>query len=672
MRVFLLTAALISMTLARGLSQEGDCSFEPLEAIFDKVRTYASSNPDSVNFYTGKAWELVNSCQSSDFAFRATMGLGDVYAGLGLVDSALVLYKKAHVRANTLASIKRKVVSRYKVARMFLLKNQLDSAEKYNLLNIKFLQTGISGKPWVDDFLARSFGNMGIISGLKEDYGRAVEFYLQTIRIFEKNDNQLGQAYTYNNIGSVYLNLGDYESSLSYLRKSLEIERGIGFTPGVSETFSNIGGVYFQLDEYDSALWYFRRALQYGLKNRGASNLGTCYLNLGSCFSEMNDYDSSLYYNQKALDFKEASGEFSSVSIIYNNMADIASDLKNPDMAEKYALKGLEYGRESPQNRSLAYRMLATIKNNKKEFKQAYNYLRKYALLNDSIIRDQNKQHIDQLLVEYETNKKEQEIINLSNENRINTLELERGETRFYLMITIVIILVLSAIAMIQMVNQKRLREQQKNISLEQKLLRTQMNPHFIFNSLRSIQSFVMKKETLEAANYLADFSKLMRSILEHSRQEFISLESEMNVLKTYLDLQKLRFQEKFDYSIVIDEEIDMENAMIPPMLTQPFVENAVEHAFNGVDYKGEISIRLERKSDRLKLEIEDNGIGIDRVLEVGTVPSNNRTSLAIQITKERLESIRLKNKISFDLIDLARNDLKGTLVCFTFPMSLN
>jgi sensor histidine kinase YesM len=198
------------------------------------------------------------------------------------------------------------------------------------------------------------------------------------------------------------------------------------------------------------------------------------------------------------------------------------------------------------------------------------------------------------------------------------------------------------------------------------------MNPHFVFNSLASIQSFIFEEDKLMAGKYIADFASLMRLILENSREEFIILEKEISTLKYYLELQKLRYENKFDYSIFVDPALNPEFDVIPPMLGQPFVENSIKHGIAKKETKGQIDIRLIKRDEYLVFEIEDNGIGREKAQQIKEPESKKHISLALSITRERLDNLnkRYRKKINFEIIDLEKdNKPSGTLVKFEIPL---
>jgi sensor histidine kinase YesM len=201
------------------------------------------------------------------------------------------------------------------------------------------------------------------------------------------------------------------------------------------------------------------------------------------------------------------------------------------------------------------------------------------------------------------------------------------------------------------------------------------MNPHFIFNSLTSVQNLILQKDEIKASVYLSRFSDLVRNILKHSQVELISLEEEISTVENYLELQKIRFPERFDYIINLDEQLNPENISVPPMLAQPFIENAIEHAFKRLDTKGHIIVSILKKSDSFIMEIKDNGIGRQKAQALRNHLEKDHKPMATLITKERIKTInkKIKKEIYFDIIDL-KDDLgkaTGTKIIFQIPLSL-
>lgn len=173
---------------------------------------------------------------------------------------------------------------------------------------------------------------------------------------------------------------------------------------------------------------------------------------------------------------------------------------------------------------------------------------------------------------------------------------------------------------------------------LENSALRTQMNPHFIFNSLNTINSFISRNETTQAHQYISKFSKLIRFILDHSRQRKILLSDELEVLNLYIQIEQIRFENKFDWKLVIDEGIDTTTVELPPLVIQPFVENAILHGLLPLEKNGMLQIKIEHKADLLWCTIEDNGIGRVKAKELKNSYLAKHKSHGIEITLKRIE----------------------------------
>lgn len=231
-------------------------------------------------------------------------------------------------------------------------------------------------------------------------------------------------------------------------------------------------------------------------------------------------------------------------------------------------------------------------------------------------------------------------------------------------------------------VNQIREQQNQKAVfekklaNVEMNALRAQMNPHFIFNCLNSIDSFIIRNETRKASEYLNDFARLIRLILQNSRSNLINLKDELEALKLYLQMEQLRFREKFDYEIIVDPSVNLPATVIPPMLIQPYVENAVWH---GLLHKknasgGKVEIELKEEKDCLVISIKDNGIGRKKAEEIKSKKrTQSRKSMGTQITGDRIAVINhlYSTAASADTIDLEdeHGNATGTKILIRIPI---
>ena len=223
---------------------------------------------------------------------------------------------------------------------------------------------------------------------------------------------------------------------------------------------------------------------------------------------------------------------------------------------------------------------------------------------------------------------------------------------------------------------EKRKTELNKKIAnIESQALRAQMNPHFIFNTLSSIQHYISNNDTDAALKYLSKFAKLMRRIMDNSKQQMIAVDEELKALDLYLELEVMRFDKKFEYLINIDPEIDQTYDRIPSMLIQPYVENAIIHGLLPKKGNGKISITLKKQDDTILCTIEDNGIGREKSMEFKKNRVQQHKSMGMSITKERLDILNssLNSNINAEIIDLFEDGSSaGTKVKLIIPLEAN
>lgn len=240
-------------------------------------------------------------------------------------------------------------------------------------------------------------------------------------------------------------------------------------------------------------------------------------------------------------------------------------------------------------------------------------------------------------------------------------------KTTWFIILEILLVVAVMFYFYNQRIKKFKLRE--KHLQLEQKLLRSQMNPHFVFNALIAIQSFIFKNNAREAGRYLSKFAKLMRLFLQNTRHEFIPLSQELETLEYYMQMQRLRLNDSFEFNIDCVNEIDPELIEIPPMMAQPFIENSIEHGFKGIDYLGLVTVNYALKNNAVVITISDNGKGIKKSQTESS--EKNHKSLATTITRERLASFSKKtNKYELLISDFseASKQKSGTEVIITVP----
>jgi LytS/YehU family sensor histidine kinase len=320
-----------------------------------------------------------------------------------------------------------------------------------------------------------------------------------------------------------------------------------------------------------------------------------------------------------------------------------------------------------------SYLVLANIYEKRNQKQRAYDYLKMY---NDFLRK--NSTSIDSKMIEdlTQTNSREERerLIETQGEKLQKELKekeiLQLQSDRQLLGIGIVIsIFFLSALVVFFVIRQRNTLQEQKESEMAQTLLRSQMNPHFIFNALAVIQSYIYENTPEKTSKFLVNFSRLIRLILENSPKEFITIDTEKEILSKYLTTQKLRFEERFNFNLLIDEDLIFRRAMIPPMITQPFIENAIEHGQLHTIEEGVIQIEMSEREGMLEIIITDNGVG--RTQSAKIKKNKSHKSMAIDITRQRIEILnkKYKGKGSLAIEDLVQSDRTGTKVIICLPI---
>ncbi len=543
------------------------------------------------------------------------------------------------------------------------------------------------------------YNTMGAINAFLGSNSEALLYFDSAAASFKTINNKKGLISAYNNLGAAYYTRSDYKKALEYYYKTLQLSETLGDKSGIADALTNILGVNFVLEDYTTAIknGYRAHVLFIELKDK-QSQAFICHT-LASVFEKkmqsdsakkyisisLNLYrllnnkdgiadnyvllgylkkDSAVAYLNLAIDLYEQTGNLYKKANTLQGLSYTCFENKDYTGSLKFCELLLNTAR-AINSKALERDALELLMKNytiKKMPEKALFYATKLIPLKDSILNENNIKQIAELNTKYQTEKKEKENILLKQQNAIKDLELSRKRYLIYLAI---IISFLVFVASVLIIRQQRSLAAQKNSELKQRLLRIQMNPHFIFNSLVAIQSFIYKSEPKEAGKYLSSFAKLVRLILENSTQEYIPLSKEINWLENYLQLQLLRFENKFSYKIEVDNAIDALSTLIPPMLTQPFIENALEHGINNLGYKGELLVVFKVHNKNLMIEVKDNGIGFYTPTQK---KDKAHVSLALSITKERLLFLN-KDKSNKIIFNIAAEELKGTHILFEIPL---
>ncbi len=505
------------------------------------------------------------------------------------------------------------------------------------------------------------------VSGMPDS---ALYFYKKYVDVFEKNNFELTNQMVHVGMISIcYSFLGQYDSAIYYYRKTLDYPE---INPSIKilkqEYKRRMATLYLATGTIDTAMIYLTDACEFLSKEGYLMPSQLASLQLGELYLSMKDSSKANFYFQRSEELMEEQLKKGSIyrfdSLKYT--VSFGWEVLAP-LSKKYIT-------EIIYNNAVKFYHKMYLLQKSNDNKDAYlRYLEKYATTKDTLNKIERRREIVEVQTKYETARKEEEIISLSQENELKNFQIKQSRV---IQFSLAGVLFLGLAFVILFIRQNKLKEIQEKTRLQQQLFRSQMNPHFIFNSLGSIQNSIINEEPDKAVKYLSGFSKLMRNILDSSHQEIIPLQEEIETIQNYLDLQQLRFPRKFDFSIHVNPGIDTEDIFIPPMLAQPFIENCIEHGFRQKNTKGHISVSFNRENNKLILTIEDDGIGRAKALENLQKHDINHKSMATEITLQRISALnkKQKKKITLEIIDLKdeTGEATGTKVVIEIPIEVH
>jgi len=682
----LFVTSLASAPESRREQQEGEGVFARDTAVIAKLfkegYLYINGPSDSLLHYFGLAQELVGRNIDSLLAM-----------GLAPSEFPLDVFKRYQARIHLEFGIEYFFGSAYDSALAFFnralaIAHELDDP---GLLSESYSEIGIvlknQGKPdealfYYEKALAYAYlcGDSSWIAACRVNLGNAhkekgylliaLEHYIDALKLLEDLGHIRRIATCLQNIGAVYSKQDDFENALRYYFRALELSTGINDQVRESACNLGVGYVYARKGQYGLAREYYEKSRLFYMQSDYNHQYDECLFLIGESWQEEGEHEMALSYYGQAMALSSRENDQTTMAGILIRMSEICLHEGRLEKARENASRALGLAREtaSVELESRAHAVMSDICMARGETGMALEYFKEHACLKDSIFNSEKYKAIAELEKKYESEKREQQIALLSEQTEVQKLKLlNRNRILITMAGGVLFILLLLYLFFVQ----SRLKSRKKAAELEQKLLRSQMNPHFIFNTMIAIQNYIYRNEPVKAADFLARFAELVRQTLESSRGDFIIFGKEIAMLRTYLELQKLRFDEKFEYDIVIDPAIDAEVVMIPSMFAQPFVENAIEHGLRNKQGKGMLSVEYTLMEEgRVRIRVEDNGVGLDKARQ-GKGKEQHR-GLALEITRERLEMLSGRNRKKFrlqitDLETLGKGE-KGVRVEIDIP----
>ena len=553
---------------------------------------------------------------------------------------------------------------------LFLIKNNKDSSLFYTRLSSKFAKRSDSRIE-----LALSFHNESKIHAHFGDLELAVEKELLALQFAEKYNLSYYESIFNRTISNYSLEVQNSKESKNYIRKALDISKKLYDQRSIALCEISQGGILIFDQSYTEAIGLLEVSIKKLERYKDAENIGKGYEYLGNAYEKTNKSTEALTSFGLAIKYYESIGNWDKMGDVFHSIGEVYLKQKLFVRAELYLNKSIEIRMQQSENNKIytSYRVLSDLYAQTGKKDASFLYLKKYVDFIELNSTFKNSQKIASLTQKNSSESRER-LLELQGETLEKELKEKKilqlqSDRRFYGIIFTIIILLLGGIIVIIMLSQNKIKQEQRDAEMTQSLLRSQMNPHFIFNAMSVIQSYIYSNTPDIASKFLVNFSRLIRLILENSHKEFIPLEVEEEILTKYLNTQKLRFENRFNFKIKIEEELRLKRVMIPPMITQPFIENAIEHGQLNTISNGLITIYMTQTNGLLDITISDNGVGRTKANKIKK--NKNHKSMAITITRERIEILnrKYKGKGSLSIKDFNLEEKTGTQVNISLPI---
>lgn len=533
-------------------------------------------------------------------------------------------------------------------------------------------------KQQLKDFngVARAYNNIGSIYAEQSNFPLALENFNRALATYDSLQNKERTVMLLINVGTIYQIQNKLDEAIVYLNKALERSREQNDKRAIAICLNGIGNVYKSQFKNEKALVLFGDALEINRSIDNKSEIAKSLNNIADLQLVLNQENKAFVnYNNALALFTDVGSQigmcrtYLGLAKYYNSQKQYTEALKNTLKSQDIAIQ-LELIQLQKETAGL----LSTIYKNTGNYKKALASHEQFKILNDSLFNKENIEKITQIEYKYKY-KQALDSANIRELKLTKTVmdtsqDLAKSKQNYlWAIIGILTISIISgSLVFYQKFNTIKLKNQ--SIITEQKLLRSQMTPHFIFNSLSVLQGMILNKEEKKSITYLSKFSKLLRIVLENSRDKVVPLIQELDAIDNYMILQNLDADTPYDYSLLVDEGIDINLLLVPPMLIQPFIENAIEHAFMEDQEHREIMVQLSFKEKKLSCAITDNGIGIDAILQK---TNTKKKSLATTITSERLQLLSkdFKMRGSISIEDRQKYQEQGTRVTLIIPYKI-
>lgn len=550
------------------------------------------------------------------------------------VDSAIYFYKKS------LPFFSNKVNADYAISMRSIMDSYAELGEKDSCF--KYIDSSLAimnalpDTSYVKARLAEVIGTNYSWFGM---YNSAIRLYDFARNNYMNRQNYQGVGMVLSHIALIYDETEDDAKAITYWRESLPyLEK---FPRPYTTNCSNIASSYYDLGQLDSAMYYVLLSEPVAAQAKMMNQLMINNKIRGAIFVARGNYEMGRTELYKCLSFFEKNNDPRNIILTLFAISNLDSATGSLAAATQHLRRALELSRQSGfQSMEMKALMgLGDLSIKKGNYKEAYDYQARYMALSDSANKAKMATDLADFEVLYKTQQKEQEILLLKKDNDINKLQLKNNRQLLYFSIGGFLLLILAlSIIFYQLNRRNKLNAEKMKAELQTQVLRSQMNPHFIFNCLNSIENFVMLNDKRRASDYLNKFSRLIRSILDSTRDEVVPLAKDMEALNLYVELEQLRFDHKFNFKTHVDPVLASGDYQVPALLIQPYVENAILHGLaNSDDSNLHLTVTASLDNDTIRYVIQDNGVGRIKASEYNNHNKPHHKSVGLKIAEQRI-----------------------------------
>lgn len=617
-----------------------------LDTYLDSARYLSSRSPMRAVEFINKAIEESIKTSNREKGAIAYLILGDIQQHLGQHDLAIENYKKTIKELSNqkkLSSLNNNnqitLFNTYKHSTLSYIElSKLDEALTVINISLDKYSSGIPAKEILDAkrLLANVYTKQGKLQESKE--------LLSSLLLQEQNNkNTAGEIETLLALGKIYQTQNDETTAIEYYTKAKELSEKTKQTNYTLDANEQLASVYRKQKKIDKEVAARNSNIAINNSNNNFQANTVQNIEIGNAYLNDNQIDKAVNFYD--MGYQQVTSSTGNVTL-NSSLNTTTFNWVNP---QQTTTPQLSFSASNDLDETAkAYKTIAKEYVKRKEFDKAAIYFEKYARIQDSIKSIRAKELEEAIAISTNLGKNQQRVDLLEQERQLTeksidilkqdkALKEDQLGLKNIIIIGLCIAIALMLLAVFFIIRSSREKRKIHQI-LALKSLRGQMNPHFIFNALNSVNHYVSQNDERRANRYLSDFSRLMRLVMDSSKFDFISIADELEMLRLYLQLEHARFEEKFDYEIKVDEQIEKGEWEIPPMLIQPYLENAVWHGLRYIEGKGRLKMSLSLKDADLLVTITDTGIGRDKSKEIKTQNQKKQTSLGMQNIESRID----------------------------------